>query len=83
MKGKAPKVFADGDLVFAKVRGYPAWPARITSAADTKGSKFHVFFYGTHETGVCKKVCSSGAIFIFVKPGQSWKELVNAVNLFQ
>ncbi len=57
MKGKTSKTFADGDLVFAKVRGYPAWPARITSSADTKGSKFNVFFYGTHETGVCKKVC--------------------------
>ena len=51
----APKVFASGDLVFAKVRGYPAWPARVTSPADKNGTKFHVFFYGTYETAICKK----------------------------
>ena len=53
---KAVKVFAEGDLVFAKVRGYPPWPARISSAVDKKGQRFNVFFYGTYETAVCKKV---------------------------
>ena len=52
---KAPRNFASGDLVFAKVRGYPPWPARVTSPADKNSSKFHVFFYGTYETAVCKK----------------------------
>ena len=39
------------DLVFAKVRGYPAWPARITGAT---WGKYTVFFYGTYEVGSMK-----------------------------
>jgi len=42
------KSFAYGDLVFAKVKGFPAWPARITGKV---GSKYAVFFFGTFETG--------------------------------
>jgi len=48
------KVFQVGDLVFAKVRGYPAWPARITGKAS--GGKYAVFFYGTWEVGNMKPV---------------------------
>ena len=47
--------FKSGDLVFAKVKGYPAWPARVTNPADEKGLKYHVFFYGTYETAVVPK----------------------------
>jgi len=36
-----------GDIVFAQVRGFPHWPARITSQ---KRGKFKVFFYGTYQT---------------------------------
>jgi hypothetical protein len=32
------KNFNSGDLVFAKVRGYPPWPARVTSPADKTGT---------------------------------------------
>jgi len=39
-------VYEVDDLVFAKVRGYPAWPARITGI--NKGA-YRVFFFGTHE----------------------------------
>jgi len=39
-------VYEVDDLVFAKVRGYPAWPARITGV--NKGA-YRVFFFGTHE----------------------------------
>ena len=46
--------FVPGDLVFAKVKGYPAWPAKITSQAP-KSSTFRVFFYGTYETANVKK----------------------------
>ncbi|GLH02556.1 Putative oxidoreductase GLYR1 homolog [Gryllus bimaculatus] len=48
--------FSVGDKVFAKVRGYPAWPARVEAVADATPNKvkYHVFFYGTLETAVCK-----------------------------
>ena len=46
--------FVKGDLVFAKVKGNPPWPARITSHASSSG-KFRVLFYGTFETGNIKK----------------------------
>ncbi|XP_055317671.1 hepatoma-derived growth factor-related protein 2-like isoform X2 [Sitodiplosis mosellana] len=41
--------FNVGDLVFAKVKGYPAWPAKIVDI--TKSKKYSVYFYGTGETG--------------------------------
>ena len=54
MGPKKPAVnFAVGDKVFAKVRGYPAWPARIEECMD-KG-KYKVFFYGTYESATMKK----------------------------
>lgn len=41
--------FKVDDKVFAKVKGYPAWPARIL---ELKGVKYNVQFYGTLETAV-------------------------------
>ncbi|XP_034238572.1 PC4 and SFRS1-interacting protein-like [Thrips palmi] len=48
--------FKSGDRVFAKVRGYPFWPARVEACADETPNKmkYHVFFYGTNETAICK-----------------------------
>ena len=46
--------FFPGDLIWAKMRGYPHWPARIdVPAPDEKipPKKFAIFFFGTHETG--------------------------------
>ena len=37
-----------GDLVFAKVKGFPSWPARVQ--ARLPGARLAVFFYGTFET---------------------------------
>ncbi|XP_069687792.1 PC4 and SFRS1-interacting protein-like [Periplaneta americana] len=50
------KKFSPGDKVFAKVRGYPPWPARVVSVTDAPANraKYHVSFYGTGETAVCK-----------------------------
>lgn len=52
----AVKSYSPGDVVFAKVRGYPPWPARVDAVADETPNKmkFHVYFYGTGETAVCK-----------------------------
>ncbi|XP_051862674.1 hepatoma-derived growth factor [Drosophila albomicans] len=38
----------EGDFVFAKVRGYRPWPARIMYKDNR--STYHVFFYGTSNT---------------------------------
>ncbi|XP_058819902.1 hepatoma-derived growth factor-related protein 2-like [Topomyia yanbarensis] len=45
------KTFNVGDLVFAKVKGYPPWPAKITRIEK---SKYNVYFYGTGETANIK-----------------------------
>ncbi|XP_049811205.1 PC4 and SFRS1-interacting protein-like [Schistocerca nitens] len=48
--------FKKGDKVFAKVRGYPPWPAHVQCLAEATNNKlkYHVIFYGTYETAVCK-----------------------------
>ncbi|KAJ8941655.1 hypothetical protein NQ314_010300 [Rhamnusium bicolor] len=48
---KKTRNFNVGDKVFAKIKGYPPWPARITAE---NGKKYNVLFYGTGETGVIK-----------------------------
>lgn len=46
--------FKAGDLIFAKMKGYPHWPARIDEIPDgavkPSNIKFPIFFFGTHET---------------------------------
>ncbi|XP_042169262.1 hepatoma-derived growth factor-like [Oncorhynchus tshawytscha] len=49
MPGKAADTFQPGDLVFAKMRGFPHWPARIARGESSK-KKVPVFFFGTHQT---------------------------------
>uniref|UniRef100_U5ET94 Putative the pwwp domain part of the hepatoma derived growth factor n=1 Tax=Corethrella appendiculata TaxID=1370023 RepID=U5ET94_9DIPT len=46
------KTFNIGDLVFARVKGYPPWPAKITKQSASK--KYNVYFYGTGETANIK-----------------------------
>ena len=57
--GSQTMTFSPGDLIWAKMRGYPHWPARIhVPAPDEKipPKKFAIFFFGTHETAVmCAK----------------------------
>ncbi|XP_075719839.1 hepatoma-derived growth factor-related protein 2 [Rhinoderma darwinii] len=49
-----PDPFKPGDLVFAKMKGYPHWPARVDDVKDgavkPPPNKHLIFFYGTHET---------------------------------
>lgn len=48
--------FLPDQKVFAKVRGHPPWPAKIRAIIDETPNrqKYEVYFYGTHETAVCK-----------------------------
>ncbi|KAJ3649973.1 hypothetical protein Zmor_021686 [Zophobas morio] len=48
---KRSRQFKEGDKVFAKIKGYPAWPAVVLGKS---GKKFNVQFYGTGETGNIK-----------------------------
>ncbi|XP_047524392.1 PC4 and SFRS1-interacting protein-like isoform X2 [Pieris napi] len=45
--GKKVREYKAGDFIFAKVKGYPAWPARVQRP---NGKKYFVYFYGTAET---------------------------------
>ncbi|XP_010142468.1 PREDICTED: lens epithelium-derived growth factor-like, partial [Buceros rhinoceros silvestris] len=46
--------FKPGDLIFAKMKGYPHWPARVDEVPDgavkPPTNKMPIFFFGTHET---------------------------------
>lgn len=53
-KGKTV-TYQPNDLVFAKVKGYPCWPACVSGPKDERGTRYEVFFYGTYETAVVKK----------------------------
>ncbi|NP_001161563.1 hepatoma derived growth factor [Saccoglossus kowalevskii] len=53
----AKPTFKPGDKIFAKMKGYPHWPARVSVIDDIQegavkppANKFPIFFYGTHET---------------------------------
>ncbi|KAK9274493.1 hypothetical protein L1049_021742 [Liquidambar formosana] len=52
-KAKAKSELSLGDLVLAKVKGFPAWPAKISRPEDWKRTpdpkKYFVQFFGTQE----------------------------------
>ena len=47
--------FLVGQRVFAKIKGYQAWPAMVTSLGSERGCKYSVLFYGTQQTGKVKR----------------------------
>uniref|UniRef100_A0A3P8V5W7 PWWP domain-containing protein n=1 Tax=Cynoglossus semilaevis TaxID=244447 RepID=A0A3P8V5W7_CYNSE len=51
MPGKNSNNVKAGDLVFAKMKGFPHWPARICKSEDGYKKKVPVFFFGTHQIG--------------------------------
>lgn len=59
--------FKVGDKVFAKVKGYPPWPARIVGE---NGKKYNVEFYGTGETGAIK----SEDLFYYLKNKEKFQK---------
>ncbi|CAL8325971.1 unnamed protein product [Lota lota] len=52
MAGGASARFKLGDLVFAKMRGFPHWPARVIRTNDVSKKMIGVFFFGTHQIGL-------------------------------
>lgn len=50
----AKSKFITGDLIFAKIKGYSAWPAKILSIAEKKLLIFTVHFYGSRQEGICR-----------------------------
>ncbi|XP_061816510.2 uncharacterized protein [Nerophis lumbriciformis] len=51
MPGKMCHGFKPGDLVFAKMKGFPHWPARVCKSDDAHKKRVPVFFFGTHQIG--------------------------------
>lgn len=49
-KTKCAESFRLNDRVFAKMKSYPIWPAKIIEILDN--DKYKVFFYGTHDCAV-------------------------------
>ncbi|KAI8080738.1 uncharacterized protein B0P05DRAFT_539390 [Gilbertella persicaria] len=58
----SPREYIPGDTVFAKLKGYPWWPARVENDKDippkilkqkgkSKGVLYTVFFYGSRDYG--------------------------------
>ncbi|XP_057820295.2 uncharacterized protein LOC131033169 isoform X2 [Cryptomeria japonica] len=56
-KASACQKWSLGDLVLAKVKGFPAWPAKISKPEDWGQThdprKVFVYFFGTKEIGFC------------------------------
>uniref|UniRef100_A0A8C6LGP6 PWWP domain-containing protein n=1 Tax=Nothobranchius furzeri TaxID=105023 RepID=A0A8C6LGP6_NOTFU len=51
MAGKSGDRFKAGELVFAKMKGFPHWPARICKSEAGYKKRVPVYFFGTHQIG--------------------------------
>uniref|UniRef100_A0A3B5MC53 PWWP domain-containing protein n=1 Tax=Xiphophorus couchianus TaxID=32473 RepID=A0A3B5MC53_9TELE len=45
-----------GDLVFAKMKGFPHWPARVCKSENGYRKRVPVYFFGTHQMYVLSNV---------------------------
>ncbi|RNA17619.1 PC4 and SFRS1-interacting isoform X1 [Brachionus plicatilis] len=55
---KSNNSYEVGDRVFAKLKGYPWWPARIETVENqTKPIKYKILFYATYEINLIKPDC--------------------------
>ncbi|XP_014891989.1 hepatoma-derived growth factor-related protein 3-like [Poecilia latipinna] len=51
MSGKLGNPLKAGDLVFAKMKGFPHWPARVCKSENGYRKRVPVYFFGTHQIG--------------------------------
>ncbi|KAM4564257.1 hepatoma-derived growth factor-related protein 3-like [Fundulus diaphanus] len=51
MSGKIGDQLKPGDLVFAKMKGFPHWPARVCKSDNGYRKRVPVYFFGTHQIG--------------------------------
>uniref|UniRef100_A0A3B3YV65 PWWP domain-containing protein n=1 Tax=Poecilia mexicana TaxID=48701 RepID=A0A3B3YV65_9TELE len=49
MSGKLGNPLKAGDLVFAKMKGFPHWPARVNKQTTHPSKRVPVYFFGTHQ----------------------------------
>ncbi|CAL8072256.1 unnamed protein product [Orchesella dallaii] len=78
--------YQSGDRVFAKIKGWPPWPAKILNRAEGKAETYLIQFYGTYDTSVVKPDC----IFLYnddtrakygkPKNGNRWKEAMEEIE---
>ena len=52
--------YTPGDLVFAKVKGYPPWPARVTGIASN--NRYVCTLYSVHVDGLQKRPCKADQV---------------------
>ncbi|XP_053716618.1 hepatoma-derived growth factor-related protein 2 isoform X2 [Synchiropus splendidus] len=51
MSGNSGGSVKAGDLVFAKMKGFPFWPARVCKSDIGYKKRVPVFYFGTHQVG--------------------------------
>uniref|UniRef100_A0A1A9ZI81 PWWP domain-containing protein n=1 Tax=Glossina pallidipes TaxID=7398 RepID=A0A1A9ZI81_GLOPL len=78
------KHFNQGDFVFAKMKGYPAWPAQIT---NYEKKKYVVYFYGAGNIGYMRVTdlypylqCKEKFVTVKTMKRKSFREAVEQIE---